>query len=121
MATVAPRPYIFCIVAAARADELLEPLREHFARDTNVGVLVERRKPETAERWVPGTDQPHRRAPAAERYVVRALPPALRAEARNLRFVQRLEPLSELHQDTSTLELVAAIRDGDPAAASELW
>ena len=119
---MAPRPYIFCIVPAARADELLEPLRAHFADDPHVGVLVERRRPEEAQaRWVPGTDHPHRRAPAAERDAVRALPPPLRADARHLRFVQRLEPLGELHQDTGTEELIAAIHDGDPAAASELW
>jgi hypothetical protein len=113
---------MFCLVPAARADTLLEPLREHFADDPHVTVLVERRKPETPPaQWIPGTDHPHRRAPAAERDVVRALPSRLRREARHLRFVQRLEPVSERHQGTSTTDLVAAIRAGDPEAASELW
>jgi hypothetical protein len=119
---VAPRRFIFCLVPAARADALLEPLREHFADDPHVAVLVERRKPETQRtHWIPGTDHPHRRAPAAERDMIRALPPQLRRQARHLRFVQRLEPVSERHQGTSTMDLVAAIRAGDPDAASELW
>jgi hypothetical protein len=119
---VPPGQFIFCLVPAARADTLLEPLREHFADDPHVTVLVERRKPETPQaQWIPGTEHPHRRAPAAERDLVRALPPRLRREARHLRFAQRLEPVSERHQETSTSDLVAAIRAGDPDAASELW
>jgi hypothetical protein len=119
---VPPRRFLYCLVPAARADALLEPLREHFSRDPHVAVLVERRAPAAPKaRWVPGGDHPHRRAPAAERDVIRALPPQLRRQARHLKFVQRLEPVGERHQDTSLPDLLAAIRDGDPEAASELW
>jgi hypothetical protein len=119
---VATTRFLFCLVPAGRADTLLAPLREHFADDPHVAVLVERRAPEAPRpAWIPGSEHPHRRAPAAERDVIRALPPQLRRQARHLRFVQRLEPVSERHQDTSTPDLVAAIRSGDPEAASELW
>jgi hypothetical protein len=122
MQGVAPRRFLFCLVPAAHADVLLEPLREHFAGDPHVAVLVERREPEAPRpHWVPGTDHPHRRAPAAERDVIRALPPRLRRQAQHLKFVQRLEPVSPRHQDTGTPDLIAAIRAGDPEAASELW
>jgi hypothetical protein len=123
MQGVAPTRFLFCLVPAARAGNLLEPLREHFADDPHVAVLVERRAPDVARpAWVPGgNSHPHRRAPAAERDVIRALPPQLRKQASHLRFVQRLEPVSERHQDTSTPDLVTAIRSGDPEAASELW
>jgi hypothetical protein len=119
---VAPTPFLFCLVPAERADALLEPLREHFAHDPHVAVLVERRAPGPQRpSWAPGDDHAHRRAPAAERDVIRALAPELRRQARHLRFVQRLEPVNERHQDTSTPDLVAAIRTGEPEAASELW
>jgi hypothetical protein len=119
---VGKRQFLYCLVPAARADKLLEPLREHFAGDPHVAVLVERRAPSAPkQRWVPGADHPHRRAPTAERDVIRALPPALRREARHLKFVQRLEPVTARHQHTGLPELLAAIRGGDPEAASELW
>ena len=124
MQDVAPTRFLFCLVPAARADALLEPLRAHFADDPHVAVLVERRAPEvTRPAWIPGpgAKHPHRRAPAAERDVIRALPPQLRKQAHHLRFVQRLEPVSERHQDTSTHDLITAIQAGDPEAASELW
>jgi hypothetical protein len=123
MQGVASTRFLFCLVPAARADALLEPLRAHFAEHPHVAVLVERRAPEVARpAWIPGGgSHPHRRAPAAERDVIRALPPQLRKQASHLRFVQRLEPVSERHQETSTTDLVTAIRSGDPEAASELW
>ena len=116
------QPIFFCLVPAALADTLLEPLREHFADDPRVTVIVERRTPATPQaHWIPGTEQPHRRAPAAERDLLQALPARLRREAQHLRLVQRLEPVSTRHQETSANDLVAAIRAGDPEAASELW
>jgi hypothetical protein len=119
---VAPGRFIYCLVPASRADTLLEPLRAHFADDPHVTVLVERRKPEARQpHWIPGTEHPRRRAPAAERDLVRALPPRLRRDARHLRFVQRLEPVSARHQETTPTDLVHAIREGDAEAASELW
>ena len=119
---VAQRTFLYRLVPAARADALLEPLREHFSGDPHVAVLVERRAPSAPKPvWQPGDAPPHRRAPAAERDVVRALPAALRRQARHLKFVQRLEPVTERHQHTSLPDLLAAIRDGDPEAASELW
>jgi hypothetical protein len=112
-----PGPVI-CIVAAEHADVLLTPLREHFATEPLVDVLVERRTPD-------GDLQPavrgHARAPVAERDPVRALPPELRPEARHLRLVQRLAPLRRTHEDTATAELVAKALAAEPEAVSELW
>jgi hypothetical protein len=117
---VTQRPYIFCLVPPERADELLGPLRRHFADDPYVAVLVERRA-EAVPHLVPAGQERHRRAPVAQRDLLRALPPALREEAGSLRFVQRMEPLGRRHQQTKTPALVDAIRSGDPEAASELW
>jgi hypothetical protein len=118
---VEQRPYIFCLVPPERADELLGPLRRHFANDPYVAVLVERRADAPKARLVPAGEERHRRAPVAPRELLRALPPSLQQEAGNLRFVQRMEPLGRRHQQTPTRGLVAAIRAGDPEAASELW
>jgi hypothetical protein len=118
---VEQRPYIFCLVPPERADELLGPLRRHFANDPYVAVLVERRGDEPKPHLVPAGEERHRRAPVAPRDLLRALPPSLQQEAGNLRFVQRMEPLGRRHQQTPTRGLVAAIRAGDPEAASELW
>jgi len=118
---MASRPYIFCLVPPERADELLGPLRTHFADDPYVAVLVERRADEPKPHLLPVGDERHRRAPVAQRDLFRSLPPELKEEAANLRFVQRMEPLGRRHQKTSTRDLVAAIRGGDPEAASELW
>jgi hypothetical protein len=118
---VEQRPYIFCLVPPERADELLGPLRRHFANDPYVAVLVERRAEEPKARIAPAGEERHRRAPVAPRDLLRALPPSLQQETGNLRFVQRMEPLGRRHQQTPTRGLVAAIRAGDPEAASELW
>ncbi len=115
------RPYIFCLVPPEREKELLGPLRRHFADDPYVAVLVERRAEEPKRHLAPVPEERHRRAPVAQRDLLRSLPPKLRDEASQLRFVQRMEPLGRRHQEASTPDLVAAIRIGDPEAASELW
>lgn len=115
------RPYIFCLVPPEREKELLGPLRKHFADDPYVAVLVERRAEDPKLHLVPVGGERHRRAPVAQRDLLRSLPPKLRDEAASLRFVQRMEPLGRRHQEASPDELVAHIRNGDPEAASELW
>jgi hypothetical protein len=115
------RPYIFCLIPPERADELLGPLRRHFANEPYVAVLVERRGESAKPHLAPVGEERHRRAPVAPRELLRSLPPELQAEAASLRFVQRMEALGRRHQKTSTRALVAAIRSGDPEAASELW
>jgi hypothetical protein len=117
---VPPRPYLFCLIPPERADDLLEPLREHFADDPFLEVLVERRGGEQPAGRPVGDDH-HRRAPVARRDLIESLPPALRDDADELRFVQRMEPLGSEHQATDISRLIAAVGDGDPEAVSELW
>jgi hypothetical protein len=116
-----PRPRLFCLVAADRADVLVPPLREHFAHDPLVAVVVERRRPSGTRRLLDPAGEIHRRAPTAERDPVRALPPYLRHEARHLRLVQRMEPLRRTHEDTDMADLVGKCLATDPEAVSELW
>lgn len=115
------RPSRFCLVPADRADALLAPLREYFAGEPSVAVLVEQRAPDRNRRPPHSADQRRPRAPVAERDPRRALPPDLRDEARGLRFVQRLEPLGRTLEDADTSELVELSRANDAAAVSELW
>jgi hypothetical protein len=110
-----PRPFLFCLVPRPLAAQLLEPLRACFADDPTVQVLVERR---SANR---PTTHGHSRAPVAERDLRARLPAELHELAREVSFVQRMEPLGDLHSDVHEVELARLIRDGDPAAASELW
>ena len=116
-----PRPHIYCLVPPDRADELLAPLRCHFAGDPSLEVLVERRTDDDRPRYLAPEEQRHRRAPVAERDLLDALPAKLRAEADGLRFEQRMQPLGGVHQGTPTDELIGAIKDGDADASSELW
>src|SRR5688572_29644283 len=110
-----PRPFLFCLVPEALAARLLVPLQTCFADDPTVEVLVERR---TAERPTP---HGHSRAPVAARDLLARLPAELHEIAREVAFVQRMEPLGPLHADAPGAELARLIRGGDPAAASELW
>jgi hypothetical protein len=100
---------------------LLPPLREHFAGEPLVAVVVERRTPNGIPRFLDPVGQAHRRAPIAERDPVRALPPELRHEARHLRLVQRMEPLRRTYEDTAMADLMGKCLAGEPEAASELW
>jgi len=111
-------PRVFCLVAAERADDLLEPLREHFAAAPQVAVLVERRVSKRSHQ-PPGGVRP--RAPVAERDPVRALPPELHPEARHLRLVQPLEPVRRTYEDADLGELIGETLAGEPEAVSELW
>ena len=115
------RPFLFCLVPPDRADTLMAALRAHFAGDPRVAVLVERRTDVGARS--PATPKGHRewRAPVAPRDLLRALPPELQAEARCVRFVQRLEPLGRMHEHATTAALLQQIRANDLEAVSELW
>ena len=109
-------PRLVCVVDADRAEVLLPPLREHFADEPLVAVVVERRTPNRIRRLLEPVEQAHRRAPIAERDPVRALPPALRHEARHLRLVQRMEPLRRTHEDTDMADLVGKCLAVEPEA-----
>ena len=114
-------PRLVCVVRADRANVLLPPLREHFAHEPLVAVVVERRTPTGKRRLLDPVGQRHRRAPIAERDPGRVLPPALRHEARHLRLVQRMEPLRRTYEDTDVADLVGKCLAVEPEAVSELW
>ena len=120
-AGVESQPHIFCLIPPHRADELLAPLRRHYADDPALEVLVERRRGSDTPRFLAPTEQRHRRAPVAQRDLSDSLPDRYRDEAGALRFEQRMQPLGGQHQGTSIDDLAAAVRAGDPDAASELW
>ena len=113
-------PRLFCVVAAGRADVLLAPLREHFAREPRVAVLVERRTPD-AERPAGEARSGRPRAPVAERDAVRALPPELHREAGHLRLVQPMAPVRRIHEETEMAEVIGRCLATEPDAVSELW
>jgi hypothetical protein len=112
------RPRVFCVVAPGRADVLLAPLREHFAAEPQVAVLVERR---TSDGKRPDARFARPRATVAERDPIRALPPELHPEAGHLRMVQPMEPVRRIHEDTEMAELVGRCLATEPDAVSELW
>lgn len=108
---------VFWLVAADKADSLVPPLREHFAGEPQVEVLVERRSAGGPQRQEPVRP----RAPIAERDPARALPPELQPEARHLRLVQPMEPVRRTYEDAGVTDLIERSVAGDPEAVSELW
>ena len=116
-----PHPHIYCLIPPDRADDMLAPLRRHFAGDPALEVLVERRRGSDAPRFLAPVEQRHRRAPVAQRDLAGLLPDRFRDEPDVVRFEQRMRPLGGRHQATTTENLVAAVRAGDADAASELW
>ncbi len=123
--TEGPRQ-IYLIVPPELEDELLEPLRRHFADDEDVDVVVERRENDRRT----GLDDRILREfskPASERRaqtVPRGVPPlpkALRRHASALRVVQRLAVIRPGLEDVDILEIVRMARDGDRDAPSELY
>ena len=108
---------IFCLVAQERAHELLAPLREHFAGEPQVAVLVERRRHGHAR--LMAAEPVQRRAPVAERDPGRAVPSEL--DPGHLRLVQPLEPVRRVHETTDIHELVERSIATEPEAVSELW
>ena len=114
------RPRVFCVVAPGRADVLLAPLREHFAGEPRVAVLVERRTA-AGERPAGDARSARPRATVAERDPVRALPLELHPEAGHLRLVQPMEPVRRIHEDAEMAEVIDRCLATEPDAVSELW
>ena len=108
-------PRLIYLVPADRA-EALARLRERFADEPRVDVVVDRRE---RQRAAPPRTQPLRhRAPVAERDPARALPDL---PADGVRLVQPLAPVGRVHETTSLDELVTRSLAAEPAAVSELW
>ena len=112
------RARVFCLVPPERADVLLAPLREHFADEPQIAVMVERRT-ESQAGHPPERGNP--RAPVAERDPARAIPPQLHREARHLRLVQPMEPVRRTYEDAGLAELIERSVAAEPEAVSELW
>ena len=106
---------VYCLVPAARAHELLTPLRAHYRSDPDVEVIVDRRSDEEPR---PGSD---RRRPVVPRELTGALPSELAAQAEHLRWEQRLRPVRRRLQDASLDALLNLIADGDDDAHSEVY
>jgi RNA polymerase sigma-70 factor, ECF subfamily len=135
------RPIVLCLVPRDLADELHEPLREHFRDRADVEVIVERRSGEErragADRRERGPGPPRvgerrrprklaerrlaeRRAPSGE-----ADPPPLPAWAEPFRdrlsFAARFEPLVLEREDVDTGRLVERVQAGDGRSFEPLY
>lgn len=114
MGHVLTRPEMYCVVPPDLADELLVPLRAHFA-DQGVKVIEERRDPRKAV----SLEIRRQRAMHLPR-ALHDLPAPLARHDERLRLVQRMPSPGLVWADTALLEVVAAVQDGDGVAASEL-
>lgn len=136
----APRAIVYCIIPADLSAKLHEPLRQHFAEDPSIVVVVEtrgRKRRDGLERRT-GQGEP----PAKERRVIRAragrrvadrratavvvdlpveLPRRARAQADRLVFVERLEPPTDQLEDADSARLVARFQAGDSDAFADLY
>lgn len=132
------RAVLYCIVPPDLAGELHDPLREHFAADPRVEVIVEQRwrdRRRTADRRTqaaPMSEELRRvRAPAGRRADERRaptidveppqLPRRVRPYADRLVFVERIEPSTQQLEDADTARLVAWIQSGETEAFADLY
>lgn len=136
---VLSRASVFCLLPADLSDELLEPLREHFAGDPSVDVIVDRRigqrrsgvdrrallvaPPELVQRrsGVERRERHDRRAPSVPRRLT--LPPEAEPHGARIRFLQRLPAVASHGVAALPLpDLVRRIQAGDdPEAATEFY
>jgi RNA polymerase sigma-70 factor (ECF subfamily) len=120
---------------------LHRPLRDHFAGNAEVEVVVERRRGErrtASERRGPsregggaedrrrirnpsGRRVGERRAPVIEVDTPPPLPGVAAPHADRLRFVERLEPSTQHAEDLDTARLVALFQAGDTDAFTALY
>jgi hypothetical protein len=116
---------VYLLIPPHLEDELLEPLRRHFADDEHVDVVVERRSSERR----PGIDdrilrdlakpQTERRAQTIPREMPE-LPPGLAHHAPELRVIQRLAPVRATMAELDLLEVVALAQQDHPEAPTEI-
>ena len=136
------RTIVYCIVPFELAVSLHEPLRQHFAADPSVEVVVEQRGRERrrgGERRSAdaGSDEERRRIRnaggrrvgprRAPTMAVDALSPSLslprkaRRHADRLVFVERVEPSEEHLSDLDSARLVTRLQAGDEDAFATLY
>jgi hypothetical protein len=117
---------LYVLVPPELESEVLEPLREHFAPDEHVEVIVERRAGERRmgidDRILRDLSMPRseRRAQTVPRSLP-GLPPQLEPHAEALRVVQRLTPVRSGLEDLEMHEVVRRAQDGDPDAPTEIY
>jgi len=136
----------YCIVPADLADELHEPLRDHYRDDPEVQVIIEQRgrsrrarrdrrdrseSPTKAES--PAEAQERRKVMAtsgrriADRRAnlvgaqARGLPGGFAAHAERIRFVERVEPQTLAREDADTARLVSRLQAGETDLFAELY
>jgi RNA polymerase sigma-70 factor (ECF subfamily) len=134
------RPVIYCVVPDF-ARELYARVREFFAGDTAVRVIVEQRSVErrrSASRRrsdvprVPRLERRRVKAEAGRRVEERrvmlvaaaappALPPDLDLDGEDVRFFERLEPSTLAREDADTARLIARIQAGEPDLYREVY
>jgi RNA polymerase sigma-70 factor (ECF subfamily) len=137
------RSVVYCVVPRDLAYKLHEPLREHFAQDGGIEVVVERRVDDRrvrATRRRPGAgpisgDVPdrrtvrsesgrriaERRALAVSAGAAPALPRKARRYAERLVFLERLEPSGQQRGDADSKRLVTRYQAGEKGAFEELY
>lgn len=120
---------IFCLVPEALEERLFKPLRDHYADDDRVRVIIDRRNGDRRagpaitlpltreEERRRGTD---RRRAVLQRTVDR-FPGWLAGYRDEVRFVQRLLPVSSGLESLATDDVVELVRQGDGEAPTELY
>jgi hypothetical protein len=108
------RPELYCVVPRDLAESLVAPLQAHFAAH-GITVIVERRD----ERANVPYEVRRQRALHLPRSLPE-LPIDLRPYAAELQLVQRMPSPGLNFADDTLHEVIDAVRDGDPIAASEL-
>jgi hypothetical protein len=113
--------HLYCLVDPRASAPLLAAVRDHFASEPEVTVLVERRGAHGDQHPAGPPEAGVHRAPVAERDAARLLPARLRDHVGRLRVVQPLAPLRRSHEDTDVVDLIAQSVALEPEATSELW
>jgi RNA polymerase sigma-70 factor (ECF subfamily) len=133
MSRVGPARRVYCVIPRELADELHEALRQHFADDPRIEVVVELR---ISERRASDRRQ-QKHGPVLERRqadrrlndrrgfysAVRGpgLPERLRNHARRLSFVQALDSPEGGKEDADSARLVARVQSGDREAFAVIY
>lgn len=119
------RLVIYCLVP--REDEdIVEPLRQHYADDPRVQVIIDRRNGEDRREERAENPSFERRAGTDRRRGVvprrlRDLPPELYARADRVRWVQRMLPIGVGTESLEFDEVLNRVRKHDPEAPTELY
>lgn len=134
------RRIVYCLIPADLAGKLHDELREHFLDNSEVEVVVERRKADRrskVERRIAKAEPPHGRErrtvtnPSGRRIEDRRVPQAAieplplprraRRYADRMIFIESHEPASEAARDADGTRLALQAQAGDPDAFSELY